>query len=273
MIASAYIAEWQQHAPWPTPSMVEQDLVICRALVEIFNRPALKENLAFRGGTAMFKLHLPAVRYSEDIDLVQVKAGGIGPLMDGIREALTPWLGEPKWKQSQGRLTFRYRFESEEGLPLSLKVEINSREHFSVFGFRKHPFAVDSRWFSGKTEILTYDLEELLGTKLRALYQRKKGRDLFDLWHAFNASSKPPQIDRIVEAFLKYMEDGGHQVSRALFEQNLIEKQDDPRFIGDIRPLLIAGSDWDFKKGLDFVLDTLIARLPGEPWQGRSTEA
>ncbi|MDY0038643.1 MAG: nucleotidyl transferase AbiEii/AbiGii toxin family protein [Zoogloea oleivorans] len=105
------------------------------------------------------------------------------------------------------------------------------------------------------------------------MYQRKKGRDLFDLWHAFKSSSKPPEIDRIVEAFLKYMEDGGHQISRALFEQNLIEKQDDPRFIGDIRPLLIAGSDWDFKRGFDFVLDTLIARLPGEPWQGRSTEA
>lgn len=203
MIARAYIAEWQQHAPWPTPSMVEQDLVICRALVEIFNRPALKENLAFRGGTAMFKLHLPAVRYSEDIDLVQVKAGGIGPLMNEIRDALSPWLGEPKWKQSQGRVTFRYRFESEEGLPLSLKVEINSREHFSVFGLRKHPFAVDSRWFSGKTEILTYDREELLGTKLRALYQRKKGRDLFDLFGNAWINGERTTLARIDESLKK----------------------------------------------------------------------
>jgi predicted nucleotidyltransferase component of viral defense system len=80
-------------------SQVEQDLVICRALVEIFNHPALKETLAFRGGTALFKLHMPAARYSEDIDLVQVEPGGIGPLMNGIREVLTPWLGEPKWSK------------------------------------------------------------------------------------------------------------------------------------------------------------------------------
>lgn len=271
MIAKAYITEWQQQAPWPISSMVEQDLIICRALVEIFNHPVLREQLAFRGGTAMFKLHMPAARYSEDIDLVQVEAGGIGPLMNGIREVLTPWLGEPKWKQSQGRVTFRYRFQSEEGLPMSLKVEINSREHFSVFGFRKYPFAVDSRWFSGAAEILTYDLEELLGTKLRALYQRKKGRDLFDLWHAFNGGGNAPDVGRILEAFLRYMEDGGHQVTRAMFEQNLLEKREDFQFTGDIRPLLRADSDWDFKAAFEFVMDTLICRLPGDPWQGRST--
>ena len=152
MIPQDFITEWREKSPWMQLSQVEQDLVICRALVEIFNHPALKEKLAFRGGTALFKLHMPAARYSEDIDLVQVEGGGIGPLMNGIREVLTPWLGEPKWKQSQGRVTFRYRFESEEGVPLSLKVEINSREHFSVFGFRKQPFAVESRWFAGAAD-------------------------------------------------------------------------------------------------------------------------
>ncbi|BCR04294.1 hypothetical protein DESUT3_13630 [Desulfuromonas versatilis] len=263
MISQDFITEWRDKAPWLQLSQVEQDLVICRALVAIFNHPVLKETLAFRGGTAMFKLHMPAARYSEDIDLVQVEAGGIGPLMDGIREALTPWLGAPKWKQSQGRVTFRYRFESEEGLPMSLKVEINSREHFSVFGFRKYPFAVDSRWFSGAAEILTYDLEELLGTKLRALYQRKKGRDLFDLWHAFNGGGSSPDAARIIVAFLKYMDDGGYQITRAQFEQNLLEKRDDPQFAGDIRPLLTADAEWDFNTAFDFVMDTLISKLPG----------
>jgi hypothetical protein len=81
--------------------MVEQDLVICRALVDIFNHLAVKDNLAFRGGTALFKLHMPAARYSEDIDLVQVQAGAIGPLMVGIREALTPWLGESLFTEAE----------------------------------------------------------------------------------------------------------------------------------------------------------------------------
>jgi len=169
LIDRAYITEWQQSAPWPQRYQVEQDLIICRALVEIFNHPLLAEQLAFRGGTALFKLHLPPARYSEDIDLVQVQAGPIGPVMDAIQEKLNSWLGIPKRKQSDGRVTLTYRLESEEGLPLKLKVEINSREHFSVLGFDRRQFSVESRWFSGSTTILTYHLDELLGTKVRAL--------------------------------------------------------------------------------------------------------
>lgn len=107
MIDRAFITEWQKTAPWPQRYQVEQDLVICRALVEIFNHPALAENLAFRGGTALFKLHLPLARYSEDIDLVQIQAGPIGPVMDALQEKLNPWLGIPKRNSPRGELRSR----------------------------------------------------------------------------------------------------------------------------------------------------------------------
>ena len=75
MIPQAYITEWSQQVPWQTNEQVEQDLVICRALVEIFSNEWLAGSLAFRGGTALNKLYLqPQPRYSEDIDLVQVRA-------------------------------------------------------------------------------------------------------------------------------------------------------------------------------------------------------
>ena len=269
MIPQAYTAEWRKNAPWPQPSQVEQDLVICRALVEIFSRPLLAENLAFRGGTALFKLHMPPARYSEDIDLVQVEAGPIGQIIGELRECLDPWLGEPRRSRSEGRVTLVYRFASEDNLPLRLKIEINSREHFTLHGFQRHPFAVESRWFTGKTEILTYSLDELLGTKLRALYQRKKGRDLFDLWYAFNRANPLPDAGRVVETFLKYMEHGGHQIGRALFEENLLDKKADPQFVGDTDPLLTMEDFWNFDPAFDDVMGRLIAILPGEPWQGR----
>ncbi len=80
MIPRDYITEWRAEAPWIQDFQVEQDLVISRALVEIFSRPVLHEALAFRGGTALYKLHLkPPARYSEDIDLVQTKAEPAGP--------------------------------------------------------------------------------------------------------------------------------------------------------------------------------------------------
>lgn len=62
MIPAAYIREWRNMVPWHETDMIEQDLVICRALIEIFNDSYLAENMAFRGGTAIHKLFLNCYR-------------------------------------------------------------------------------------------------------------------------------------------------------------------------------------------------------------------
>jgi len=268
VIPRDYITAWRAEAPWTQDFQVEQDLVISRALVEIFSHPVLADSLAFRGGTALYKLYLkPAPRYSEDIDLVQKQAGSAGPMMDALRQVLDPWLGKPQWKQTEGRVTFVYRFDSEDVPPmlLRLKVEVNSREHFAVYGSARVLFAVDSRWFQGVAEILTYELDELLGTKLRALYQRKKGRDLFDLAIALEQDAIDPE--RLVGAFMAYMEHGGHNVTRAQFEENLAAKLDDPQFSADIGPLLAPGYAWSLAEAAKAVSEQLITLLPGEPWK------
>ena len=207
MIPRDHITEWRKEAPWIENFQVEQDLIVSRALVDLFSHPALNSALAFRGGTALYKLHLkPPARYSEDIDLVQITAEPAGQMMEALREVLDPWLGKPQWKQTEGRVTFVYRFDSEDAPPirLRLKIEINSREHFTIYGVQRVPFTVKSRWFAGSCHIHTYELDELLGTKMRALYQRKKGRDLFDLAVALKNSSA--DAARIVAAFSEYME-------------------------------------------------------------------
>ena len=79
MIPTADILAWRTEHPWVSNAQVEQDLMICRAIIDLFSQSALREHLAFRGGTALHKLFLkPATRYSEDVDLVQMKAGPIG---------------------------------------------------------------------------------------------------------------------------------------------------------------------------------------------------
>ncbi len=269
MIPLDYITEWRAQAPWVPDFQVEQDLAMSRAVVEIFSHPVLRDALSFRGGTAIYKLHLrPPARYSEDIDLVQTRAEPAGPMMDALREVLHSWLGEPRRKQSEGRITFIYRFqsESEPKIPLRLKVETNTREHFSVYGLKKTPFHVSSRWFEGSCEVDSYDLDELLGTKMRALYQRKAGRDLFDVAVGLRSGKVNP--GRIVEAFLRYMEHGGHTISRALFEKNLAEKLMDPGFLADIGPLLAHGYTWDPEADAPLVSSALVERLPGKPWRG-----
>lgn len=231
MIQRSYLAEWRKHAPWPLATQVEQDLVLSRAIVEIFSDPLLQSTLAFRGGTALHKLYLtPAARYSEDIDLVQMHPGPIGPAMTALRTRLDPWLGVPKWKQNDGRVTFIYRFDSETEpvTKMRLKVEINTREHFAVHDWVAHPFSVENAWFTGQTQVTTYLLEELLGTK---------GRDLFDLAHTL--SERPAlDLERVTTCFRRYILEGKTPISRGEFEANLDAKQALSSFGEDIQILL-----------------------------------
>jgi len=270
LIPRASITAWRGVAPWALDEHVEQDLVLSRALVDLYSNPVFREGAAFRGGTALHKLHLrPPLRYSEDLDFVQIRAGAIGPLMDAVHASLDPWLGRPRWKHGEGRTTFFYRFESTAGpaAPRKLKVEINTREHFSLYPLEPVRFSVENRWFGGSAEIVSYALEELLGTKLRALYQRKKGRDLFDLWAA--SVHLAPGPDGIVGTCLRYLEHGGLRVSRAEFEANVVAKVEDAAFFEDIDPLLAPGTEWDPSAAGCYALEVLAPLFPGEPWKGR----
>jgi len=267
VIPKDYITEWRQQAPWALDAQVEQDLVISRALVEIFRVPEVARQLAFRGGTALFKLHLqPAARYSEDIDLVQVTPGPFGETFDAVRAVLDPWLGEPRRVIKEGRVNLVYRFQSEDepARPMKLKIEINSREHFTEQGHVHHRFDVHSRWWSGEAEITTFSLEELLGTKLRALFLRKKGRDLFDLWYALE---KGADADKIIGCFVRYMRESGRRVSRAEFEENLEGKLADQVFAADMTPLLRSGTTWNLHEAARLVSSQLVAKLPGAAWK------
>jgi predicted nucleotidyltransferase component of viral defense system len=269
MIPRAALTAWRANAPWALDTQVEQDLVIARAVVELFRDSEVGRLVAFRGGTALHKLFLERpLRYSEDIDLVQVAAGPIGPVLDGVHQRLDPWLGRSQWKRGPGVATLYYRFASETQpvVGMRLKVEINTREHFSVLGLARRSFAVANPWFDGTAELTTYELDELLGTKLRALYQRKKGRDLFDLWAVSRAAKV--DLDRVVACFRGYLEHEGRAVSRAEFEANIEEKLGDPDFGADVGPLITAEVDWDLDAAARYVRDEVIARLPGAPWKG-----
>lgn len=271
MIPRAHLTHWRARAPWPDDAQVEQDLILSRVLIELFEHPALASALAFRGGTALHKLVLPTPgRYSEDIDLVQRSNANIGPTLTAIRARLDPWLGSARWSQGEGRATLLYRFETT-AIPVRsarVKVEINTREHFTVMGERRVTYEVASPWFSGTTQVPTYATEELLGTKLRALYQRKKGRDLYDLWLAL--STLLVDDATVVDCFQRYMDHGGFAVWRSDFEANLRDKLSDRSFVEDLSPLIRAGDTYRATEAAEFVLRRLVARLPERPPSKRS---
>lgn len=269
MIPQNFITEWKNKAPWKDNAQVEQDLVLSRAIVDIYSNKILKDALVFRGGTALHKLYSPLQeRYSEDLDFVQKEAGPIGKVLKELHDVLNPWLGQPKWKQTKGRVTFYYRYESEISptRKMKVKIEINTREHFRYSDLVDIPFHVSSRWFEGEALVTSYALEELMGTKMRALYQRKKGRDLFDLMVILQNF---PTLDRqkVIECFLFYLNKEDLQVSRAEFEKNMHHKLQDKLFLEDIHALLHLDRTYHHDESYDFVHSELIRLLPGELWQ------
>jgi predicted nucleotidyltransferase component of viral defense system len=262
MIPRPYITEWRSHAPWRDDAQVEQDLILSRLIINFYNEPVLAENLCFRGGTALHKLFLaPAVRYSEDIDFVQKESLPIGIVMEKIREICNPLLGRPRTNQKKGRVVFIYRIDSEipPVLPMRIKIEINTREHFNIFNLIDKSYMIESAWFSGESQVKTYSLEELLATELRALYQRKKGRDLFDLWYALERGNI--DIEKVIFAFKKYMAFMDLSVSAREFQQNLELKLKDLNFKEDIMSLVRDGIVFSPEKAYAEVLSPFIKRL------------
>jgi len=244
-------------------------LIISRALCDLFNAPALAGKIAFRGGTAIHKLLFKQpLRYSEDIDLVQTQAEQIGTTASAIRESLS-WLGDCKREQAGHSMHFVFRFapEAQPDTTLKIKVEINTREHDSVLGIRQYPFAVENGWYQATTSIASFAPEEIFGTKLRALLQRRKNRDLFDLHMGLQQLSMNP--DTLLTCFDHYLALEGKPITRANAEQRMLEKLT-RSLTEDIAPLLPPGIHFhedDAVDAFENIWTTLIARIKGDPWK------
>ncbi len=143
---------------------------------------------------------------------------------------------------------------------IHLKVEINCKEHFSVFPMVRVPFAVESDWFTGRCEVLTYELNELVGTKVRALYQRLKGRDLYDVYTALSTGCL--DLERVMEAYDRYLRFvASHAPTYKEFVLNMDSKMQNPEFLGDTAGLLRPGLEFDPQAAWEKVRDEIVARL------------
>lgn len=152
-------------------------------------------------------------------------------------------------------------------MKVKVKVKINTREHGSVLDLIEKPFAVKNGWYSGEANVHTYALEELIATKLRALYQRRKGRELFDLYHVL---LKYPtlNIDEIIRGFIGYLNQESLSVSRAEFKKNMFQKIQNRLFEGDILPLLSPNISYDQTQAYVLVHKKIISKIQGEAWEG-----
>ena len=143
---------------------------------------------------------------------------------------------------------------------MRLKIEINTREHFDVLGMKLIPYQVKNGWFSGECNLNCYELEELLGTKLRALYQRRKGRDLFDIYWAL--SNHKIDEEKVIRCYNTYMKHSVKQPpTQKQFLANIEEKMTDIEFTQDIHIILKQGVDYNNETAWLLVKEKLISKI------------
>lgn len=263
MIGQNAITGWRSKAPWRNDLQVEQDLILHAMIQAIYSDPFLQEKIALRGGTCLNKfIWNTPVRYSEDLDFVQTAPDKIGPTADHLRGALSDIFEEDGRSEARSdgfRLYYSFMPENNPGHRQRIKIEINTREQFAVDGYRKLKITLDSLWRTGEAIVTTFSAEELFATKLRALYQRRKGRDLFDLWMSRELE---PDYKKIVGLFREYMKHNKKNIHRDLLTQNLDEKMKDQSFLDDVTALLVPGASYDPLMAANFVNKELFSLIP-----------
>ena len=261
MIATQYLTEWASSYPWKLSEQVEQDLLISRVVVAIYSDPFLAERLAWRGGTALYKLYLkPQPRYSEDIDLVLIRPEPMGPILDRMREVLS-FIPDIQAKGKRYNHVLKLRFVSEAGAnPCRVKVEVNCNEHFTELGFAKVPFKVENSWFTGACEVTAYRFEEMLGTKFNAVFGRKKTRDLFDMDYVFKHSS--PDVETVLRCWRRYKKELGEELpSWREFVLNVEAKLRDDEYRHGMDALLRPEVSFDPDSAWRLMRERIVDRL------------
>lgn len=147
-----------------------------------------------------------------------------------------------------------YKYGSVARQQKKLKIEINIKKTLPQKGLESVPFQVESEFFTGKSDLQIFDREEMIGTKIRALYQRNKGRDLFDL---FEARTLGLNWGSIVKSF-KLL---GENISKQNLEENLLAKMSNPEFMDDIKPLLPTDIKYDPQEAYKWFTGEIIPRL------------
>jgi len=248
-------------------------------MAALFNDKFLRSQIAMRGGTLLHKVHLaPAARYSEDIDLVVYGDRPEAHIAKAIKRVLKDVFGKPTdsiWDTIQLairnvvkpsrvlRLTYSVPAVSEPGATLDIVVEANVTERKPHRDIVHIPFEFTYRDATVKSTLNGYDLHEMLGTKMRALFQRKRGRDLFDLYWALTMATPAVDPAIIIDSFRHYLEQEGSSAARAEFIGILDSHLSDRSFCNDMMPLLRVGLHYDPQLAGELVKAKLLGLLPG----------
>jgi len=260
-VTTRAVRNWADEGGIPDMTLAELDFRLVHALQAVYADPLLCDRLYLKGGTALNKLYLPgANRLSVDLDF-----NAIGRREQVLRER-TP-IGEAvaavlRQQDPRYDLTYRWRYDQVTlyaryapltgGAPQRIKLEISFIERFAILGKVERPLLL--ALLDEPVVVHTFRLEELVSTKLRALFDRRKGRDIYDLYRAAGLDLDRPAVRKMV---LYYFLRANKVFHYPTFVSNVERKIAERGFSDDIRGLIRLGSDLDWQEACSHVLDFL----------------
>jgi hypothetical protein len=144
---------------------------------------------------------------------------------------------------------------------MRIKVEVNTRERSPVDPVQLIPYNVTSPWWNGQAQVRTFSTRELIATKIRALYQRKKSRDVFDLWLALTELGLTGQD--IIAAFEPYHPPSLTAKSAV---NNLRNKLNDEEFRHDLDSFVANPPEgYELDSAAELVIAEILTKLPKPP--------
>lgn len=198
--------------------MVEKDYVIGWLLWGIGSDPKLSAAWAFKGGTCLKKCYLETYRFSEDLDFTvlpggPIKPAEVGAISEGIfgriyeqsgidfRARAAVFRDRPDGKSVEGRAYYRGP-RNAPGVG-SIKLDLTVAEQVvrpTVLRPISHPYP-DS--LPAPATVRCYSFEELFAEKLRAMGERCRPRDLYDIVNLFRRHDFRPHSELVQSTYVQ----------------------------------------------------------------------
>ncbi|MDX8431340.1 MAG: nucleotidyl transferase AbiEii/AbiGii toxin family protein [Candidatus Algichlamydia australiensis] len=185
------------------PTTIEKDYVLSWVLWGIFLHPLLSSKLVFKGGTCLKKCFFGSYRFSEDLDFTLTKPTTLIELEKSFQE-VCEWVQEnsrimffqkkqkfEEYKTPRGNLAFQGRLRYQGPLKHKtsfpkIKLDITAHEILVEKPSLCKVLHHYSDSCKEEVQIATYSFEEVFAEKIRALIQRSRPRDLYDVIHLNN---------------------------------------------------------------------------------------
>lgn len=239
MIPQEALSHWDDVVPWDDNRLVEQDLALTRLILDIANHPILLNKLSLKGGTCLHKLWLPEPwRYSEDLDYNRIVASNPLEIINSLKEiAFDTGFKDTIFKQNKLFMHLWLIDALDDGQEFRVKIDIQREIKSDSSAYQYRQFAIDNPWCSKQASVRSNTAEDIVASKVLALFQRSRPRDLFDMWAAIKAGIVT-YVD-VASRFASYRPDNPERWNTSKAARSLMAKLSDPSYIVELERISV----------------------------------